>query len=170
MDSKATETAFLELHDRFADSLFRHAYFRVSDREIARDIAQESFLRMWEYLVAGNQVDNPKAFLFRVAGNLVIDHYRKKKSGSLEALQEEGFDPAGEGADEIIDASVGKQALASLHQLPEKDREVLMLRYVEDLSVTEIASISGESANAISVRIHRATKKLKELLNHGPTV
>jgi len=169
MDSKATEAAFLDLHDRFADTLFRHAYFRVSDRDIARDITQESFLRMWEYLAAGNEVDNPKAFLFRIAGNLVIDHYRRKKSSSLEDLQEGGFDPEGDDAGTITDAAEGKRLLANLSHLPEKDRDVLLMRYAEDLSVTEIASISGESPNAISVRIHRATKKLKELFDHGPT-
>lgn len=168
MDSKATETAFLDLYETFADPLFRHAYFRVSDREIARDIAQESFLRMWEYLAAGNVVDNPKAFLFRIAGNLVIDHYRKKKSSSLEILQEDGFDPAGDDAETITDAAEGKKMIARLKELPEKDRDVLMMRYVEDLSIGEIASISGESANSISVRIHRATKRLKEVFDHGP--
>lgn len=167
MDSKATETAFLDLHDRFADPLFRHAYFRVSDREVARDITQESFLRMWDYLVSGGEVDNPKAFLFRVAGNLVIDHYRKKKSISLEVLQEEGFDPAGTDAEGITDAAEGKRVRAHLDALPEKDREALILRHIEGLSVREIADITGESANAISVRMHRATKKLKELFDHG---
>ncbi|MBP9816727.1 MAG: RNA polymerase sigma factor [Candidatus Pacebacteria bacterium] len=169
MDSKATETAFLDLHTRFADPLFRHAYFKVSDREIALDITQESFLRMWDYLTAGNEVDNPKAFLFRIAGNLIIDHYRKKKSSSLETLQETGFDPAGADAATITDAAAGKEALSMLSELPEKDREALLMRHVEDLSVGEIAAISGESPNVISVRIHRATKKLRALLDHGST-
>lgn len=169
MDSKATETAFLDLYNRFADPLFRHAYFRVSDRDTARDITQESFMRMWEYLVAGNEVDNPKAFVFRVAGNLIIDHYRRKKSSSLDDLQDAGFDPEGDGVEEITDVAEGKRVLKQLAHLPEKDRDVLLLRYVEELSVSEIASITGESANAISVRIHRATKKLRDLFDHGPT-
>ena len=168
MDSKATETAYLDLHTRYADSLFRHTYFRVSDRDIARDITQESFLRMWEYLSVGNEVDNPKAFLFRVAGNLVIDHYRRKKGTSLEALQEEGFDPTGDDAEGITDAAEGTHVLKALSGLPPKERQVLMMRYVEELSVSEIAAISGESANAISVRIHRATKRLRDLFDHGP--
>lgn len=169
MDSKATETAFLDLYERFADPLFRHASFRVSDRETARDIAQEAFLRMWDYLASGNEVENPKAFLFRVAGNLIVDHYRRKKSSSLEALQETGFDPAGEDEGTITDAAAGKEAMQVLSGLPEKDREALLMRHVEGLSVGEIAAVTGESANAISVRIHRATKKLRVLLDHGPT-
>lgn len=167
MDPKATEAAFLDLYDRFADVLFRHTYFRVSDREIARDITQESFARMWEYLLEGKQVDNPKAFLFRIAGNLVIDHYRRKKSSSLEMLQEEGFDPTGDDANTLTDEAAAKEALARLSGLAERDRNALLMRYAENLSVSEIAEVTGESPNAISVRLHRAIKRLRDLLDHG---
>lgn len=158
---------FLELYDRESDAVFRHAYFRVSDREIALDIAQEAFTRMWECVCRGDQIGNPKAFLFRIAGNLVIDHYRRKKGVSLDALAEDGFDPAGEDAEGIVDAAEATGAFKLLDRLPSRDRAVLTMRYVDGLSIGEIASATDESANAISVRIHRAGKRLKELFDHG---
>lgn len=161
------ERRFLELYDRTADAVFRHAYFRVSDRELALDITQEAFARMWECVCRGDRIDNHKAFLFRITGNLVIDHYRRKKGLSLDQLAEDGFDPEGDDAGTIEDAAAGKEALALLNRLPPRDRAVLTLRYVEGLSVAEIAEATGESGNAVSVRIHRATKRLKELHTHG---
>lgn len=162
-----TEKAFLELYDELAEPLFRHCYFRVSSREVAEDLVQESFMRMWNYVSEGKAVDNPRAFLYRVAGNLVIDHYRKKKETSLDTLADEGFDPVGTGAQEILDHADGAYATTLLEQLEPHAREVLVLRYVNGLSIGEIAEIIGESDNTVSVRIHRAIEKLKKLFHHG---
>ncbi len=162
-----TEEAFLKLYDELAEPLFRHCYFRVSSQSIAEDLVQESFMRMWNYLGTGRSIANPRAFLYRVAGNLVIDYYRKKKEISLDALSDAGFDPAGTGASEILEYVDGKHAQVLLAKLEPDAREVLVLRYVNDLSIGEIAEIVGESENAVSVRIHRSIKKLKKLFNYG---
>lgn len=162
-----TEKAFLKLYDEVAEPLFRHCFFRVSSREIAEDLTQEAFMRVWNYLAAGNALENPKAFLYRVAGNLVIDHYRKRKESSLEALAEEGYDPKGDDADSILEYASGKQALRLLADLEPQYREILTLRYVSDLSIADIAEVIGQSENVVSVRIHRGIQKLKQLFQHG---
>jgi len=162
-----TEEAFLKLYDDVAEPLFRHCYFRVSSRELAEDLTQEAFLRMWNYQAAGNAVENPKALLYRIAGNLIIDHYRRKKEVSLDVLAEDGYDPAGDGADSILDQAEGQKALELLEKLEPQYREILTLRYVSDLSITEIAEVVGQSENAVSVRIHRGIQKLKTIFHHG---
>jgi RNA polymerase sigma-70 factor (ECF subfamily) len=166
MDS-STERAFLELYDTMADDILRYCYFRVPDREVAKDLAQDIFLRLWDYLKQGKQVVSMRAFLYRTARNIVIDHYRKKKSMSLEILQEKGFDPTGEDHLQIESLSAGKEAMRATAHLDDRSREVVLLRYANNLSLAEVAEIVGESENAVSVRLHRATKKLKDILEHG---
>jgi RNA polymerase sigma-70 factor (ECF subfamily) len=92
MEKSDVEKMFFELYENEADAIFRFVFFKVNDREIALDITQESFVRTWEYLSKGKMIANKRAFLYRVAGNRVIDHYRKHKGLSLDALKESGFD------------------------------------------------------------------------------
>jgi RNA polymerase sigma-70 factor (ECF subfamily) len=168
MDHTLTnEQDFLRLYDELGEPLYRHCYFRVSSRELAEDLTQESFTRVWDYLASGKTVDNPKAFLYRIAGNLIIDHYRRKKESSLEVLAEDGYDPAGDDATSILDHAEGARALRLLEELEPQHREVLTLRYVDGMGLADIAKVIGQSENAVSVRIHRATDKLKTLFHHG---
>ncbi|HVS79931.1 MAG TPA: sigma-70 family RNA polymerase sigma factor [Candidatus Paceibacterota bacterium] len=156
---------FLQAYDELSDSLFNHCFYRVSDREVALDITQETFTKTWEYMAGGKDIGNLRPFLFRVAGNLIIDYYRKKKSDSLDALQEEGFDVPSEDVERIISSTEGKNALKALEGLDEKYRQVIVMRYIDELSPREIGEIIGETENAVSVRLNRSIKKLKELLN-----
>jgi len=165
MDQLKAETFFLALYDQFADAIFRYCYFRVSSRELAEDLMQESFMKAWKYLCDGHEIDNPKAFLYKTAGNLVIDHYRRKKESSLEALAEKGFDPQGDTASTITNYAAGREALLKLAELAPDHRDILILRYVDGLSIKEIAAAYGLSENAISVRVYRAIHKLKKLLS-----
>lgn len=162
-----TEEAFLKLYDECADGLFRHCYFRVSSREVAEELTQEAFLRVWSYLAEGKTVDKPKPFLYRVASNLIVDHYRAKKETSLDALAEDGFDPAGDTGSSVVEYAAGQQVLGLLEKLEPQYREILTLRYVDGLSIGEIADIIGQTENVVSVRIHRGIEKLKILFNHG---
>ena len=158
------QSFFLKAYDEYADAVFRHCAFRVFDREQAADITQETFIKTWEFLRSGKKVENRKAFLFRVANNLIIDWYRKKKSISLEQAIENGFDP---GFDERTRVQSGidlKFALSYLAKLEEPYRTALHMRYVEDLSPKQISFILDESETAVSVRIHRGLKSLQNLL------
>lgn len=157
---------FITLYDEMADQLFRHCFFKVSNRELALDIVQETFTRTWEYIASGKEVNNVKGFLFKVANNLIIDEYRKKKVVSLETLQEQsGFDaPVQDHKKTIFNVEVDT-VLTHINKLDEKYREVILMRYVNDYSPKEIASILGESENAVSVRINRGIKKVQEMLN-----
>jgi RNA polymerase sigma-70 factor, ECF subfamily len=159
------EDEFLEAYDTYADAIFRHCYYRLFDRERARDIMQDTFMRAWEYMGKGEKVDNIRALLYRIANNLIIDYVRKKKETSLDAMQEDGFDPATD--DDMAHAAErldGAQAVQALQQLDDSHREVLVMRYVNGLEPAEIAKITGESANTVSVRLHRGLRKLRVLL------
>lgn len=79
------ERDFLAAYDEHSDALFRHVLIRVRDREVAKDIVQEAFSRTWLYLSEGKKIDYMRAFLYRVANNLIVDGSRKKKSASLDA-------------------------------------------------------------------------------------
>jgi RNA polymerase sigma-70 factor, ECF subfamily len=156
---------FIKLYDETADSLFRHCYFKVSNRELALDLVQETFARTWEYIASGKEVNNIKGFLFKVANNLIIDEYRKKKVVSLEVLQESiGFDaPTQDHKKTVFNVEVDT-ILTHIKKLDTKYREVILMRYVNDYSPKEIAQMLGESENAVSVRINRGLKKVQEML------
>lgn len=155
---------FLSLYESQSDSLFRFVFFRVSDHEVAKDIVQDAFLKMWQTIDTGRKIENERAFLFRIAGNLVIDRYRKVKEYSLDSLAEEGFDAptdSGEPIEVKIDADL---ALELLQSIPEKYRDAVWLRMVEEWSVKDIADLSSETENVISVRIHRGLKIWRDLV------
>jgi RNA polymerase sigma-70 factor, ECF subfamily len=159
------EEEFLQAYDAHADAIFRHCYYRLFDREKAKDIMQDTFMRTWEYLGKGEKVENIRALLYRIANNLIIDFVRKKKESSLDELQEAGFDPASDDdMSKISERIDGAQAIAALQQLDDGHREVLVLRFVNGLQPAEIAEITGESANTVSVRIHRGLGKLRLFL------
>jgi RNA polymerase sigma-70 factor (ECF subfamily) len=169
MEHSDIEQSFLKLYDQFADSMFRYCYFRVSSRQTAEDLTQETFMRIWNYLATGKTIENPKAFLYRIAGNLIIDYYRKKKDASLDALSDFGFDPSGDGEDSILEYAESMRMRDTVQKVESPYRQVLIMRYIDNFSITEIAEELQESENTISVRIHRGVQKLKKLLHHGNT-
>jgi len=164
MGSKMLEKNFLVLYEGQSDALFRFVFFRVSDHEVAKDIVQDAFLKMWQTLDTGREIDNEKAFLFRIAGNLVIDRYRKAKEYSLDVLAEQGFDAQDDPGIPIETKIDADTAMERLQEIPEKYRDAVWLRMVEEWSVKDIAELSHETENVISVRIHRGLKLWRNLV------
>jgi len=164
------EKVFLQTYEQCGDSIFRHCYFRVSDREKAKDIVQETFARAWEFVVAGRKIQNMRAYLYQIANNLIIDHYRKKKETSLDKLQDDGFDAGFDDREHLENFIAGKEALEMLNQLDDTYRRVVIMRYIDDMSIQDIAIITDVSENVVSVRLHRALKKLHDLFNDGETL
>jgi RNA polymerase sigma-70 factor (ECF subfamily) len=171
------DRTFTEAFEAYSDELFRHAYMRLSDRERALDLTQECFARVWEYTQT-KEVVEWRPFLYRTLRHLIIDEYRKKKAVSLEALAQshemevEALMPADES--NTLEAAIGRfegvRVLQALERLPLNYREAIELRYVEGLTPREIADIVDESENVVSVRVHRALKKLKEVLEHEKSI
>lgn len=167
-----TEETFLAAFNEHSDALFRHAFFRLSDRERAVDLVQDAFIKAWDYVRGGGDVKSPKGFLFRILNNLIIDEYRRSKTQSLDQKLEDnpGFESIlAEGSLLEVEESADEQSLlekvkSAITQLPEEYRTPVTLRYVEGFSPKEIARMIGSTENAVSVRIHRAIVKLKAAL------
>ncbi len=165
MDHDSMKTQFLSAYDVYGDAIFRFCVLKVSNRELAQDLSQEVFMRYWQSLRKGEEFQNERAYLYTLARNLVIEWYRKKKETSLDALSEAGVEFKGDTSKSITDSAEAREVMGVINELEEADREVLVLRFVEGFSPKEIAELSDETANTISVRIHRALKKVQELLH-----
>jgi RNA polymerase sigma-70 factor (ECF subfamily) len=133
----------------------------VGDRERAQELMQEVFLRTWQYVMLGRTIEHDKAFLYRIARNLFINEIRTKKQvSSLEMLQGNGFEPEEEVEDPTAFATHA-ELMDRLGMIKSSYRDVLIMRYVDDLQVKEIAEILGENETAVSMRIKRGIEALK---------
>src|SRR3989338_809228 len=167
---EGTEAFFVETYNREADAIFRFCLLRTSDREVALDFTQDTFLRFWNSLMLEKDIKNHRTFLFTIARNIIIDWYRKKKSFSLETLMENAAEGRGVNfqfkARENVETEVEAEFLVrKIQELPEPYSNAVYLRCVEELKPREISEILGESANVISVRISRGLEQLRQLLH-----
>ncbi len=167
MAVRNSKDEFTTLYTEESDALFRFCYFRVSNRERALELAQEAFTRLWVAMAEGKEMTHPRAFLYTVARHLIIDWYRRSKSLSLESLSEDDdrpFEAVDPGAEERIEqGSDVSRAHTLIEQLSEQYRDVVYLRFVEDLPPREIAERLKLSANAVSVRLTRGIAELRRL-------
>jgi RNA polymerase sigma-70 factor, ECF subfamily len=160
------QAAYLEAYEAYSEAIYKHCFFRVYSQTRAEELVQETFMRVWQYLSQGKTVDNMRAFLYRVANNLIIDESRKKKEESLEILMEKSpaFEPSYEGHKTIQQGVLVKEVIEKMKDLPPDYREILILRYIDDLDPKEIAQILDTNANNVSVKINRAIKALRTKL------
>lgn len=164
MDLQDPKKDFLQAYDEFSDSIFRHIYFRIFDREVAKELMQETFMKTWEYIASGHKIDNLKAFLYKTARNNVVSYIRKKKTLSLDKLLEDGYQPATDEHENFGFDLDMKNIVVILEKLPKKYLDVLKMRYLEGLGPKEISVVLAISENVVSVRINRGIVKLKKLL------
>ncbi len=153
-----------EAYKEHGDAIFRYCFFRISDREKALDFVSETFIRMWKYILDGNDIKNTKTFLYTVARNIIIDEYRKKNTISLDQLIDAGIEPYVEIENPMYDSLDYSRVMECINKLPENYSSIIIMRYVNDLSIKEIADTLKESENVISVRIHRGLAKIRELI------
>ncbi len=163
------EKSFSDMYRQEVDALFRFCLQRTSDREKAIELTQETFSRYWEAVANGKSIDNPRAFIYKVARNLVIDWYRKKKPVSLDAKffdeDENDYDVPDEKAHKLIEINTdASRVLSMLEKLDEEYRDVIYFRYLEDFSPQEIAEVLGLNANTVSIRITRGMDALRKIM------
>lgn len=155
---------FAALYDQYSQKIWAHIFVRVRLREEANDLASQVFFKTWEYVKKGNGITNTKSFLYRTADNCIVDWYRSHKNLAPDVSEEdqEGREPAyTERFDEALHARSRVDDLyRALDLLSEKERSLLLMRFVEELEIQEIASLSGKTVGAVAVAVHRALKNL----------
>jgi RNA polymerase sigma-70 factor, ECF subfamily len=152
-------------HGDFEKGMNAYAFFKIHNRQTGQDLVQDTFMKTWRYLISGGKVELMKPFLYHILNHLIIDEYRKHKTSSLDSLLEKGYEPYFDDSERIGDTFDGQSALLLIQCLPTKYREVMRMRYVQELSLKEIALLTGQSRNTVAVQAHRGLIKLRKLYN-----
>ena len=168
MNSSPTtrQNEFEEIFKLYHNEILGFTITKVNDRNMALDIVQDVFLRFWEQVKKGEEIQNHRGFLYRVTRNRIIDHYRSKKMlVDLEEIEDSEVS-TDDDADSIlstIDSSLsGVKVTELLDTLPYNLKEILVLRFVDELSVSDIAKLLETTPNTVSIRVYRALKELKK--------
>ena len=159
---------FTDLYQECVDSIYRFVFFKVSDKDIAWDITQECFLKMWRQIQGGAAIKNDRALLYTIARNSVIDHWRQKGRGQNVALDDVAHilrDDSDLFEDKASQDEIAR-LLRCVDKLPESQREIVLLRYVDDLSYSEIGRVIGKNTVAARVAAHRAVRSLKKIMGN----
>lgn len=156
---------FSKIYDQYVDKIYRFVYLKVNSQEVAEDLTSETFLRVFESLKAKENIENPQAFLYRIARNLVTDHYREKgRTQVVSAEYTPIIDPESNLEEKAILNSDMEQVRLALTNLKEDYQNVIIWYYLDDLAIPEIAKLLERSEEASRVLLHRALKALKNEL------
>lgn len=165
--SKNDPEAFAKLYDLYARRIYSFVFFKVSGKEEAEDITSEVFLKAWNYVTENKSVESFSGLLYRLARNSIIDLYRKKKQETISLDNEEReieMGDSGVWAENLGIKLESQKIMTALQGLKQEYREIITLKYVDELNISEICEITGRGKIAARVTLHRGLKKLKQLL------
>ncbi len=148
-----------ELIKMFYPEILRYCLWHAPNKSLAEDAVQETFLKMIRYFDRYTHRGRFKAFLYRIAANTCIDMQRKSRSADV-SLEESGIEPAcAEPAFETVHSDMTLKQLVAC--LPKESREIVLLRYGQELTIREIAEILKLPLGTVQSRLRAALKKLK---------
>nr|WP_260504299.1 RNA polymerase sigma factor SigW [Paenibacillus illinoisensis] len=173
---KGDQRAFAEIVELYKDKLFHLAYRMLNNRHEAEDVVQETFLRVFRNMEKYDPNQKFSTWIYRIATNLCIDRLRRKKpSYSLDAElnDQEGSDgysmlPSDDRTPESEALLSETQTLIreAIDSLPAKYKSVMILRYLQDLSLQEISDVTGMPVTTIKTRVHRGRDFLRKKLEY----
>ena len=154
------------IYERYQRGIFRYLYYRVGDQQTAEDLTSEVFLRMIEALSNyNNQKISFQAWLFQIARNLSIDHYRKMSIQQNVPL-EDNLPMDGDEPLELITQELTSEKLRlALVKLPENQRDVIVMRFVSGMPIGEVAETLHKSEDSIKGLQRRALMALRDIMN-----
>jgi len=162
MTKDQTKEKFICAYNNYCDDIFKYCFFRVYDRDLAKDLAQETFIKMWKYLADGKEIENFRAFAYKVAYHLVVDNSKKKKEYSLDGMLELGIEFSDGSKNKEQDTLDTLSIVQEINKLGGKYAEIVKMKYIDGLSTEEISLSLGVSSNMVYVRLHRGLEKIKE--------
>jgi len=163
--------AFIEIYDQNVEEIHRFVYFKIGNSEEANDLTSMIFLKAWNYIQNKTLEDAKtlRALLYKIARTSIVDYYRD--TGSKVTLSLDDEERPIDVVDETINASerLDQEANLALIRrllplLKEEYREVIIMKFINDLSLEEIADISGKNKGNVRVLLHRALNALRELV------
>ena len=163
------KNAFVEAYDKHVDEIYRFIFFKISDNEEANDLTSQVFLKTWDYIQTRgiSEESSLRALLYRIARNVVIDYYRmqgRRDVVSLDAVDEYVFGSVNISNDVHVKVDY-EIVMKRIHELKTEYREVLIMHFVEELTVREMAQILSKTRGNTRVLLHRAIKTYKTLIN-----
>ena len=166
---KKTREIFSQIYDQYVNKIYRFIFLKVSSQEIAEDLCSETFTRGWQKFRKNSQeIENPPAFLYQIARNLVIDYYRER--GRTQIVSADFLpitDPRINLEAETMNNSDLDRVKSVLVNIKDDYQEVLIWHYIDDLSISEIAKMLNKSEGAVRVTLHRALKSLRNQINQA---
>jgi RNA polymerase sigma-70 factor (ECF subfamily) len=162
-------SAFGELYDHYQPMIYRFVAVKVSRREEAEDITHQVFMSAWQNIRSYEHRGHPfSSWLYRIARNQIVDFYRARRNDvALDAIDPEYF-VAPASADFTVPLKLEMEAVRrAMGQMKPDYQDVIIMRFIEDLSLKEVAGALGKTEGAVKLMQHRAMNELKKLL-HEP--
>jgi len=159
---------FSQIYDQNVDKIYRFVFLKVNSQEVAQDLTSETFMRTWEKFKQGkdNPIQNPSAFLYRTARNLVIDHYREKGKAQVISVDSTPIiDPRENLEERAVLSSDLNMIKTVLVELKADYQDVIIWHYLNDLPISEVSKLLDRSEEATRVLLHRALKSLRLEIN-----
>jgi RNA polymerase sigma-70 factor (ECF subfamily) len=169
---KGDSSAFGVLYDHYHPMIYRFVMIKVGRREEAEDITHQVFLSAWQKVKSYKHQGHPfSSWLYQIARNQVIDHYRARKPDvSLEKTDPESFAIAVDHAADISKKMQLEKVRTAIALLKSDYQDVIILRFVEDMTLKETAASLRKSEGAVKVIQHRAIRELKKVLGGEPSI
>lgn len=160
-----TQTQFKEIFDKHFDDVRNYIYYRSGDTALATDVAQETFIKLWEkqFNIRPNKI---KGLLYKISGDLFVSDYRKQKTVMNFKLSRQPEKMEITPEDEFQFNELQNSYSIALGNLPEKQRVVFMMSRMEDLKYHEIAERLEISVKAVEKRMKHALEFLRKALNY----
>jgi RNA polymerase sigma-70 factor (ECF subfamily) len=173
---KGDQRAFAEIVDMYKDKLFHLAYRMTGNRQEAEDVVQEAFLRVYKSLDRYDENQKFSTWIYRITTNLCIDRLRKRRatySLDAESPDREGLDgyamlPSDERTpeSELLLSETQRLIHEAIATLPVKYKTIMILRYLQDLSLQEISDVLDMPVTTVKTRVHRGREFLRKKLEH----
>ena len=161
---------FSKIYDQNIEKIFRFVYLKVNSQEIAEDITSKVFLKAWKTFCEPDfKLENESAFLYQIARNAVVDHYREKgRNKNVSAdIGPEITDPRTNIQDMAIlsaDVSLIKKAIQKL----DKDhQDIIIWHYLDDMPISHIAKLLNKPEGTVRVMLHRGLKKIRVIVQEA---
>lgn len=164
--------AFIKAYDSYVDKVYRFVYFKIGSEDEAKDITSIVFLKTWEHINKNSLKEEKtlKSLIYKIARNAVIDFYRDDRRNKFSANEifselENAVDLKNDLTAESFKSSDIENLKKKMAELKDEYKEIIILRFIEELSFSEIGKILDKSSGNARVLAYRALKALKELIN-----